>query len=54
MDASLSHTNIEKVLYQTKLGRDFTMYGGGGQLQIHQASHLADLNYRIGQKIKLL
>ena len=59
-DVSLIHAKIEKVLNQTKIGRDVTMQEGEGKIQIYQASDLADVrgnvttNSGILQKIKLL
>ena len=51
MGVSLIHAEISKVLDQIKIGRDVTMQGGEGQIQLQQASHLADFG---GDKGNLL
>ena len=60
MYMSLIHGQRLKVLDQTKLGRDATMQGGEGQLQLHHAIYLSYVvgyvitNIGILQKIKIL
>ena len=60
MVVTLIHADILKVLEQTKLGRDVTIWGGEGQVHLHQASNLTDVgekvttNSGILKKIKLL
>ena len=60
MGVGLIHSQIAKVLDQTKLGRDVIMQGGEGQIQIHQDINLVDFgrvvttNSDIVHKINLL
>ena len=60
IDVSLIHAEIQKVLNQTKIGRDVTMQEGEGKIQIYQASDLADVrgnvttNSGIVQRINIL
>ena len=60
MYVSLVHDNIAKFLDQTKLRRGVIVQGCEGHIQLHQASHIANVvggvttNSEIAQKTKLL